>query len=111
MDLTAFDFVLLVAWIYCQCYEFLVYLSSPVLENTSRTINNDRYGGFSNRNPSGSRMTSIGWINEAHKSLLLMGSDDGVVRIWNGLLEAGTRGAGGMRPPQLVTALHAATVR
>ncbi|CAN0157751.1 unnamed protein product [Laminaria digitata] len=56
-------------------------------------------------------MSSVCWINEVHNSLLLTGSDDGVVRVWNGVLEAGAYGVGGMRPPELVTALRAVPVR
>eukprot|EP00968_Pinguiococcus_pyrenoidosus_P007726 scaffold529_cov308-Pinguiococcus_pyrenoidosus.AAC.18 len=33
------------------------------------------------------RMTSLKWINPETKSLLLVGSDDGVVRVWDGLLD------------------------
>lgn len=55
-------------------------------------------------------MSSIGWINDAHKSLLLLGSNDGVVRVWDGMLEAGAGGAGEMCSPELVTAFHAAPV-
>lgn len=68
-----------------------------------------RNGRFSN-NPAGSRISSIGWINEAHKSLLFLGSNDGVVRVWNGLLESGCGGPEGILSPKLVTAFHAAPV-
>ncbi|CAN0506256.1 unnamed protein product, partial [Phaeothamnion confervicola] len=43
----------------------------------------------SNGNGRGSRLTSMQWANEASASLLLVGSDDGVVRVWDSLLEAG----------------------
>lgn len=55
-------------------------------------------------------MSSIGWINEARESLLLLGSDDGVVRVWNGILETAIRDEAGVRPPRLVTAFSAAPV-
>ncbi|CAM9740919.1 unnamed protein product [Choristocarpus tenellus] len=53
-------------------------------------------------------MTSMAWINSTQDSLLLTGADDGIVRVWDGLLQAGTGGPGGMPPPRLVTALDAA---
>ncbi|TMW63135.1 hypothetical protein Poli38472_002076 [Pythium oligandrum] len=40
---------------------------------------------FGNKNPSGSRLTSLSWINETEESLLTCGSDDGVIRIYQGL--------------------------
>ena len=45
-----------------------------------------RKSSFKNGNPSGSRMTSAFWINESSTSLLFVGSDDGSVRIWNGIV-------------------------
>jgi len=51
------------------------------------TDSKQRFNVFSNRNPKKSRITSISWINEMSTSLLLTGSDDGVVRIWEGLIE------------------------
>lgn len=62
-------------------------------------------------NPPGSQVCSMGWINEAQDSLLMTGSNDGVVRIRGGLLQAGSEGPGSMEPPRLITALHAAPVR
>lgn len=43
---------------------------------------------FKNGNPKGSRMTSVSWINDSSTSLLLTGSDDGIVRVWDGLIES-----------------------
>lgn len=40
---------------------------------------------FGNRNPPGSRLTSLNWINETEESLLTCGSDDGVIKIYYGL--------------------------
>ncbi|KAE9039039.1 hypothetical protein PR002_g5700 [Phytophthora rubi] len=40
---------------------------------------------FGNKNPPGSRLTSLNWINEAEESLLTCGSDDGVIKIYHGL--------------------------
>ncbi|DBA03474.1 TPA: hypothetical protein N0F65_002882 [Lagenidium giganteum] len=40
---------------------------------------------FGNRNPTGSRLTSLGWINESEESLLTCASDDGVIKIYHGL--------------------------
>ncbi|KAF0700295.1 Aste57867_9173 [Aphanomyces stellatus] len=37
---------------------------------------------FANQNPTGSRVTSLGWINEDRQSLLYCGSDDGVVKMY-----------------------------
>mmetsp|Transcript_1160 Transcript_1160/g.2189 ORF Transcript_1160/g.2189 Transcript_1160/m.2189 type:complete len:1924 (+) Transcript_1160:412-6183(+) len=42
---------------------------------------------FSNENPKNTRMTSACWVNEASTSLLLTGSNDGSVRIWDGIFE------------------------
>ncbi|CAM9776589.1 unnamed protein product [Discosporangium mesarthrocarpum] len=66
------------------------------------------YGGFCNNNAPGSRMTSMAWINEAQESLLLTGADDGVVRVWDGLLQGGMNGPGNLQAPRLVTSLDAA---
>ena len=49
------------------------------------------------------RITSVGWLNEATTSHLLTGSDDGVVRVWGGVVGVGTPWA----PPRLVTAFYA----
>ncbi|TDH70902.1 hypothetical protein CCR75_009469 [Bremia lactucae] len=40
---------------------------------------------FANKNPPGSRLTSLNWINKNEKSLLTCGSDDGVIKIYYGL--------------------------
>jgi regulator-associated protein of mTOR len=48
----------------------------------------ERMTSFSNENPKGTRMTAAQWVNEASSSLLLTGSNDGSVRIFDGLLEA-----------------------
>ena len=42
---------------------------------------------FNNGNPEGTRMTTACWINESYQSLLLVGSDDGAVRLWRNLAE------------------------
>mmetsp|Transcript_2936 Transcript_2936/g.6349 ORF Transcript_2936/g.6349 Transcript_2936/m.6349 type:complete len:1802 (-) Transcript_2936:30-5435(-) len=47
----------------------------------------ERMVSFSNSNPKNTRMTSALWINEASTSLLLTGSSDGTVRIFDGLFE------------------------
>jgi len=47
----------------------------------------ERMVAFSNGNPKNTRMTSALWINEASTSLLLTGSSDGTVRIFDGLFE------------------------
>ena len=39
-----------------------------------------KLGAFKNDAQKPSRVTSIGWLNEATSSLLLTGSDDGVIR-------------------------------
>ena len=44
---------------------------------------------FKNRNPAKSRMTSTAWINEESNSMLLVASDDGTVKVWDGLIENG----------------------
>ena len=48
----------------------------------------ERMTAFSNENPKGTRMTAAQWVNEASSSLLLTGSNDGSVRIFDGLFEA-----------------------
>ncbi|CAH0476322.1 unnamed protein product [Peronospora belbahrii] len=40
---------------------------------------------FGNKNPPGSRLTSLDWMNETEESLLTCGSDDGVIKIYHGL--------------------------
>lgn len=47
----------------------------------------ERMLSFSNENPKQTRMTAAAWINETNTSLLLTGSNDGSVRIWDGLFE------------------------
>jgi len=42
---------------------------------------------FKNFNPSSSRITSLAWMNELSKSLLMIGSDDGSIKIWGGILD------------------------
>lgn len=69
-----------------------------------------RCGGFRNLHPKNSRLTSMEWINEVQESLLLTASDDGVVRIRAGLLQAATCDPENMTPPRLVSAFHAAPV-
>jgi regulator-associated protein of mTOR len=39
---------------------------------------------FSNKNRSGTRITALEWLNEHQSSLLAVGTDDGVVRVWSG---------------------------
>ena len=39
---------------------------------------------FSNRNRPGTRITTMKWLNSDEPSLLAVGSDDGVIRIWSG---------------------------
>jgi len=48
----------------------------------------ERMVAFSNGNPKNTRMTSALWVNEASTSLLLTGSSDGTVRIFDGLFES-----------------------
>ena len=50
---------------------------------------------FSNTNPAGSRVTSLGWMNEGTDPLLFVGSDDGVVRVWGSIQDDGVVGGGG----------------
>jgi WD40 repeat protein len=42
----------------------------------------ERINLFSNENARGTKISALQWINEQHVSLLLAGSDDGVVRLW-----------------------------
>ena len=48
----------------------------------------ERMTSFSNENTKGTRMTAAQWVNEASSSLFLTGSNDGSVRIFDGMLEA-----------------------
>jgi len=70
--------------------------------NTGKRMNSFRNGSSSSK----SRNTSMTWINEMSSSLLMMGSDDGTIRIYDGLIEE----SGGISraPPQLATAFVAA---
>lgn len=75
-------------------------------------------GSFSNGNRPGTRIQSASWINETHKSLLMTGAGDGVVRAWSGVMEAqaglheGADGKEGrMETPEMVTAFQAIPVR
>ena len=61
---------------------------------------------FNNGNPKGSRMTAVTWMNELTSSLLLTGSDDGTIRIWDGILDF--YGAVNCDQPQLSSAFVAA---
>jgi len=56
------------------------------ISGKSNSIEN-RMSVFQNGNPPNSRMTSTSWINEESNSLLLVASDDGIVKIWDGLIK------------------------
>lgn len=56
------------------------------ISEKSNSIEN-RMCVFKNGNPPRSRMTSTAWINEESNSLLLVASDDGIVKIWDGLIK------------------------
>ena len=58
----------------------------------------ERWWRLRNGNPLGTRLTSLQWINGDSVSRLAVGSDDGVVRVWSGVLEDGTYGGGGCGP-------------
>ena len=47
----------------------------------------ERMVSFSNDNPKNTRITAASWINESTTSLFLTGSSDGIVRIFDGILE------------------------
>ena len=47
----------------------------------------ERMVSFSNDNPKNTRITSASWINENTTSLFLTGSSDGIVRVFDGMLE------------------------
>eukprot|EP01120_Amphizonella_sp_Union-15-10_P002854 TRINITY_DN13145_c0_g1_i1.p1 TRINITY_DN13145_c0_g1~~TRINITY_DN13145_c0_g1_i1.p1 ORF type:complete len:369 (-),score=39.60 TRINITY_DN13145_c0_g1_i1:6-1064(-) len=49
-----------------------------------------RVNRYSNLNPPGSRITSLSLLNEEDQTLVSSGSDDGVVRIWRGLIPMGS---------------------
>lgn len=49
----------------------------------------ERVNQFSNENARGTKISAITWINEQHQSLLLAGSDDGVVRLWKNVHQTG----------------------
>jgi len=42
----------------------------------------ERVNLFSNENARGTKISAVSWINEQNQSLLMAGSDDGVVRLW-----------------------------
>ena len=54
---------------------------------------------FNNRNPKGSWMTAVAWMNELTSSLLLTWIGDGIIRIWDGILDL--YGAVNFYQPQL----------
>ena len=58
----------------------------------------ERWWRLRNGNPLGTRLTSLQWINGDSVSRLAVASDDGVVRVWSGVLEDGTYGGGGCGP-------------
>jgi WD40 repeat protein len=49
----------------------------------------ERLNTFSNDNPPGTRVTQLELVNELAVSLLMVASDDGVVRVWRGAHEEG----------------------
>lgn len=48
----------------------------------------NRVSMFKNENPKGSRMTSTTWINEESNSLLLVASDNGSLKLWDGIIDS-----------------------
>ena len=68
--------------------------------NTSKRINSFRNGSSKIRN------TSMTWINEMSSSLLMMGTGDGTIRIYDGLIE--DSGGISRSAPELATAFVAA---
>lgn len=66
------------------------------------TESGKRVTKFENGNPKGSRMTSSFWINEGTFSHFLVGSDDGIVKIWSNILL--DNGECCRDPPSLVSA-------
>jgi WD40 repeat protein len=61
---------------------------------------------FNNENSKASRMTSLCWMNPESISHVMLGCDDGTVRIWGGLLE--NNGDCSSRKPRLLSSFHAA---
>lgn len=57
---------------------------------------------YKNGNPKGSRMTTAFWMNESSTSLFCVGSDDGSVRIWDGVVESNRKTS--RRSPTLTSA-------
>ena len=68
--------------------------------NTAKRMNSFRNGSSKSRN------TSVTWVNEMSSSLLMMGTDDGIIRIYDGLIE--DSGGISRTAPQLATAFVAA---
>jgi hypothetical protein len=58
----------------------------------------ERWWRLRNGNPRGTRLTSLQWLNGGTACRLAVASDDGVVRVWGGVLEDGTYGGGGCGP-------------
>lgn len=46
------------------------------------TAGNLNVHGLAAQNDSNARITAMAWVNESYDALLLLGSDDGVVRVW-----------------------------
>ena len=61
---------------------------------------------FNNENSKASRITSSCWMNPESISHVMLGCDDGTVRIWGGLLE--DNGDCSSRKPRLLSSFHAA---
>jgi WD40 repeat protein len=61
---------------------------------------------FNNENSKASRMSSLCWMNPESISHVMLGCDDGTVRIWGGLLE--NNGDCSTRKPRLLSSFHAA---
>ncbi|GAX13032.1 regulatory associated protein of mTOR [Fistulifera solaris] len=68
--------------------DFLVSCDSSDQIATWDTNSGRRSLAFSNENPDGTRITSCCWINEkTSKSMVLVGTDDGAVRLWGGMID------------------------
>lgn len=85
--------------------DFLVSCDGSDQIATWDTNTGKRSVAFSNENPDGTRMTSCCWINEkTSKSMVMVGTDDGAVRLWGGMIDGVGRATG---TTSLVTAFHA----
>jgi WD40 repeat protein len=56
-------------------------------------------------------VTSLSWINESYESLLLVGSDDGSVKVWKDSADTEIIAAHSLSPQVLINSLNLSALR